>query len=591
MAGGSTQQNIRKALGAIKDSTKVGLAKVNSDYKDLDIAVVKATNHVECPPKEKHVRTIFAATSVARPRADVAYCIHALARRIAKTHNWTVALKAMMVIHRTLREGDPTFREELIQYSRSKGHILNLSNFKDDSSPNAWDYSAWVRTYALFLEERLECFRVLKYDVESEKSSGHSKTRELDTVELLEHLPALQQLLQRLMGCQPEGAAVSNYCIQAALGLVLKESFKLYRAINDGIINLVDKFFEMQRHDAIKALDIYKKAGQQAERLSEFYEVCKSLELARSFQFPTLEQPPQSFLSTMEQYVKDAPRVSNVPKEIEYYDERGGAGRLRIAASPSSPPEYKDDPDYQDASPRAAPAPPPPEEAPPPPPPSAPPQMETDLLGLGDMLPDANHLEEQNALALAIVPQSASANGGTHDANGGVDLSSGATGWELALVTTPTTGNGTTTASDPNQKLAGGLDKLLLDSLYDDAMTRRPNSYGQAPNSYNSLPAGAPNPFDTGVAPQDPFMASRGVAPPPNVQMAHMMQQQMMMQQPPHMMGGQPPNPFGTPFGAAPIAPQFPGALPPGTPPNQMVPYGAPAPQFTNNPFGNPGYL
>ena len=33
----------------------------------------------------------------------------------------------------------------------------------------AWDYSAWVRTYALFLEERLECFRVLKYDVESER--------------------------------------------------------------------------------------------------------------------------------------------------------------------------------------------------------------------------------------------------------------------------------------------------------------------------------------------------------------------------------------------------------------------------------------
>lgn len=31
---------------------------------------------------------------------------------------------------------------------------------------SAWDYSAWVRSYALFLEERLECFRVLKYDVE-----------------------------------------------------------------------------------------------------------------------------------------------------------------------------------------------------------------------------------------------------------------------------------------------------------------------------------------------------------------------------------------------------------------------------------------
>jgi hypothetical protein len=33
MAGLSTQQSLRKALGAIKDSTKVGLAKVNSSYK------------------------------------------------------------------------------------------------------------------------------------------------------------------------------------------------------------------------------------------------------------------------------------------------------------------------------------------------------------------------------------------------------------------------------------------------------------------------------------------------------------------------------------------------------------------------------
>lgn len=33
MAGGGTQQSLRKYLGAIKDSTTVGLAKVNSDYK------------------------------------------------------------------------------------------------------------------------------------------------------------------------------------------------------------------------------------------------------------------------------------------------------------------------------------------------------------------------------------------------------------------------------------------------------------------------------------------------------------------------------------------------------------------------------
>lgn len=96
-----TFQSFRKAYGALKDSTKVGLAKVNSEYKviydlfiilyvkthactsmqtyflillkfqyidwfcsilfikELDIAIVKATNHVEYPPKERHVRSIY----------------------------------------------------------------------------------------------------------------------------------------------------------------------------------------------------------------------------------------------------------------------------------------------------------------------------------------------------------------------------------------------------------------------------------------------------------------------------------------------------------------------------------------------------
>lgn len=97
----------------------------------MDVAIVKATNHVECPPKERHLRSeycllcgvfsfaffsssflifcgrsvlvddaypliteILLATSAVRPRADVAYCLHALARRLEKTRNWTVLSSA-----------------------------------------------------------------------------------------------------------------------------------------------------------------------------------------------------------------------------------------------------------------------------------------------------------------------------------------------------------------------------------------------------------------------------------------------------------------------------------------------------------------
>ncbi|RWR90995.1 putative clathrin assembly protein [Cinnamomum micranthum f. kanehirae] len=53
-----------------------------------------------------------------------------------------------------------------------------------------------------------------------------------------------------------------------------------------------------------------------AERLSEFYDICKSLDIGRGERFIKIEQPPASFITAMEEYVKDAPRVSCVRKEV-----------------------------------------------------------------------------------------------------------------------------------------------------------------------------------------------------------------------------------------------------------------------------------
>ncbi|KAI4344184.1 hypothetical protein L6164_011439 [Bauhinia variegata] len=544
MSGGGTQKSLRKALGALKDTATVSLAKVNNDYKELDIAIVKATNHVERPAKERHIRAVYSAISATRPRADVAYCIHALARRLSKTHNWAVALKTLIVIHRALREVDPTFHEEFINYGKTRSHMLNMAHFKDDSSPNAWDYSAWIRAYALFLEERLECFRVLKYDVEIDRP----RTKDLDTAELLEQLPALQQLLFRVLNCQPHGAAVNNIVIHLALSMVALESIKIYQAINDGTVNMIDKFFEMQRHDAMKALEIYRRAGQQAERLSEFYEMCRNLDIGRGEKFLKIEQPPASFLQAMEEYVKEAPRVSTVRKD-------------QAVDNKSSPPkevlsiEYKKSPEAKEERPES-PAPPP---APEPVKVEAPAaQPPPDLLNLDDTVPAASELEEKNALALAIVPVDQPTPAVTNQANG-------TTGWELALVTSPSSNESATAAS----KLAGGLDKLTLDSLYDDAIRRRNQNVSY--NPWEPAPAGALMPQTM----HDPFYASNAMAAPPSVQMAAMSNQQQafmlqQQQQQMMMMGHQQPsvNPFGNPYGAT------------------VYPYGSGMPvQAYNNPY------
>ncbi|KAF5945865.1 hypothetical protein HYC85_016093 [Camellia sinensis] len=431
MYGGGTQNSLRKALGAIKDSTTCQFGK-----------------------------TIFAAISATRPRADVAYCIHALSRRLSKTHNWAVALKTLIVIHRALREVDPTFHEELINYGRSRNHrnhMLNMAHFKDDSSPNAWDYSAWVRTYALFLEERLECFSVLKYDVESERP----RTKDLDTPELLEQLPALQQLLFRVLGCQ-----------------VASESIKIYNAISDGVVNLVDKFFEMQRHDALKALDIYQRSGKQ---------------------------PPASFVQAMEEYVREAPRASTVRKDRGAEDKTATSKTILAI-------EYKKTSEVQEARPPSPPQPKPePEPEPEPVKVEAPVVEPPDLLGLNDPVPGASELDEKNALALAIVPiidQSTPA---------ALTPANGTTGWELALVTAPSSNESATTST----KLGGGLDKLMLDSLYDDAIRR--SNQNVSYNPWEPTPMANPMMLQTA---HDPFFSSNSVAAPHSVQMAAMANQQ-----------------------------------------------------------------
>ncbi|URE09679.1 ENTH [Musa troglodytarum] len=476
MSGG-TQQSLRKYLGALKDTTTVSLAKVNSDYKELDIAIVKATNHVERPSKEKYIRAIFFAISAARPRADVAYCIHALARRLAKTHNWAVALKTLIVIHRALREVDPTFREELINYGRSRNHMLNLAHFKDDSSAYAWDYSAWVRTYALYLEERLECFHVLKYDVETDPP----RTKDLETAELLEQLPSLQQLQHRLLGCQPQGAACHNVIIHLALSMVAGESIKIYNSISDGIINMVDKFFEMQRHDALKALDIYRRAGHQSR------------------------------------------------------DDKDAASKVVLAI------EYKKTPEEEEAPP---PRPPQPEPVKVEAPVSAA-SEQTDLLGLNGATPVASDLDNKNAMALAIVPVDNVPSSATSSS---VNPENGTTGWELALVTAPSSNESAVTSS----KLGGGFDKLTLDSLYDDAERRANQNV-----SYNPWEMGRmAGPMMQPVV-HDPFYASNAVAAPHFVQMAAMAQQQQafLLQQQMMVSGQQPQqtplNPFGNPYADA----------------------------------------
>ncbi|GMJ07205.1 hypothetical protein like AT5G35200 [Hibiscus trionum] len=487
----SGQNGFRKAFGALKNS-KVGSTRVNSGQKDVEIAIVKATDHKEEVPKEKYVRTILAA---AGNHYDAAFCVNTLLKRLSKTRTWTVALKTLIVIHRILRH-ETSFHLELIKFGQDRGLLQNLALLRENSSSETWNYSTWVRKYALYLEECLKCYNVLQYDVDKDQS----RNRRLDTPDLLDQLPILQELLHRLLNCKPVGTVFHSHLVHYVLSIIAGESVKLYIAITDGILNLVDKYFEMLNGHALKALEIYKKAGEQASELSEFFEICRGLHYGQGQKYLKIKPLPESFLIAMEEYVKDTPEVLALPYYTSVEAEKGAppaetpAPVFDLLSDDYTGVQEKCDASSNQALSDTR---------------QAVPHLEIgDLICFDETSEEGSELTENNPLALAIVKSDS-----PPYAENVFSSAPASTGWELALCDAPISDG----ASVPDNKMTGRqtgrLDGLTPQSLLATNQQMAFN-FGQV----------SANPFDINYNRQGPFYGSSYVTPQTNVQMSAMPQ-------------------------------------------------------------------
>ncbi|CAM6041589.1 unnamed protein product [Sphagnum compactum] len=557
-------RKLRQALGVVKDQTSISIAKVGgTKAPDLDVALVKACSHDEFFD-DRYVEEVLHMTSLSR--GYVHACVVGLHKRLSKTHNWIVALKSLMLIHRLLREGDPSFEHELLHATHHGMRMLNLSHFRDDSDSHSWDYSSFVRTFGLFLDERLDCLfsgttsssdrhpggqsahRRSKYSRDGSPSRSHSRSghadvpiKEMGVKMLLEKLPALQQLLERVLGCRPTGAAKTNSLVQIALYPVVKESFQLYADISEGTAILLEGFFEMEQRDTVKAFDIYNRSAKQSDELQNFYNLCKKYGIGRSSEYPTIQKISQEHLDTMEDFLRTRSHSQRSkspepqPLQLEYRPETP-----QSEPTPETPqPEPTSEPQVVVPEPEAV-VPPPPEV------PQVQPervQSEGDLLNLEKATISQQDQEDRLALALFSGTSGSTSEQGTQ-LNGGALQSdaadSGKAGWELALVASVSDLSKPTSAP-----MAGGFDPLLLTSMYDQGAVWQKQSAAAIPagsassvcipnrpaSSFLALPA-PPGGMPIGETGEDPFAASLAIPPPAYVQMADMtVKQQLLVQE------------------------------------------------------------
>nr|CAD1838869.1 unnamed protein product [Ananas comosus var. bracteatus] len=535
-------RTIRKALGAVKDRTSIGLAKVSSNgsvASELDVAIVKATRHDEFPAEERHVREILSLTCYSR--AYVARCVAALSRRLGRTRSWSVALKTLVLVHRLLADGDPAFEQELFFATRRGTRLLNLSDFRDS---DAWDFSAFVRTFALYLDQRLDyrmharrtstaLCRAGEEDEAAEENADEENleatttaaaasrgtpVREMKTERILVRTHHLQQLLERFLACRPTGAAKANRIVAVALYPLVKESFQIYYDLAEAMSALIDRFTDLDVPDCARVHNVFARLAKQLDELGAFYAWCKSAAICRPSEFPDVERITPRKLDLMDEFIRDksaaaaaqSPTLNLKPLSLEDEEEHENrppeddayADMANIRALPAPEEENRgDDNDINSASTSKAEA-------------KASStvgeergkenEREADLLNLEeDVMTGEEHGEK---LALALFDGSTATAAPRWEA-----FDEHSADWETALV------QSASGLSGQKASLGGGLDMTLLDGMYDHAQA---SAAVAASVGYAGTGGGIGG---------DPFAASAMVAPPTYVQMSDMQKKQGLL--------------------------------------------------------------
>ncbi|KAL8144696.1 uncharacterized protein LOC141707978 [Apium graveolens] len=319
---------LRKAIEAVKDQTSISIAKVsNNHYTNLEVAVLKATTHDDTPTDERHVYEVVHLVSADKLYA--AACAKAIGKRISRTSNWIVALKSLTLVFRIFQAGDPYFPKEVLHVMTKGAKILNLSNFRDDSSSSPWDYTAFIRKFALYLDERLDCFitgklqrRYTNIDKRREEKGGQRTNDSIVDMKpsvLLDSIALWQRLLERTIATRPTGAAMTNRLVKISLHAVVQESFHLYKDISEGLTLLVKCFFHLQYEDCVDAFQTFSKARSQFAELSGFYSLCKRLGVGRDSEYPRVEILSEERVETLREFLKDRssfPSVSRSPNRL-----------------------------------------------------------------------------------------------------------------------------------------------------------------------------------------------------------------------------------------------------------------------------------
>nr|XP_034333083.1 phosphatidylinositol-binding clathrin assembly protein LAP isoform X44 [Crassostrea gigas] len=312
-----SKQSIMDRVTAAKHSLAgQGLAKV----------VCKATTEEVMGPKKKHLDYLIQCTN--EPNVSIPQLADLLIER-TQQQSWVIVFKALITTHNLMNYGN----ERFTQYLASNNCSFNLGQFIDKQGVQGYDMSTFIRRYSKYLNEKAVSYRQMAFDfckVKRGKDDGLLRTMNAD--KLLKTLPALQKQLDSLLefDCAPN--ELTNGVINACFLLMFKDLIRLFACYNDGIINLLEKYFDMNKKQCKDALEIYKRFLVRMDKVSEFLKTAESVGIDKS-DIPDLAKAPSSLLDALEQHYQSLEGKKGVTTPVSGSKPVGFAAAINTISS------------------------------------------------------------------------------------------------------------------------------------------------------------------------------------------------------------------------------------------------------------------
>ncbi|CAI2014372.1 hypothetical protein SEUBUCD646_0G04860 [Saccharomyces eubayanus] len=265
---------------------------MSSSYAKL---VKGATKIKMAPPKQKYVDPILMGTS--NPR-DFQEITDALDVRLSDTA-WTIVYKALVVIHLMIQQGekDVTLRH----YS----HNLSVFQLRKISHTSKWssnDMKA-LQKYDDYLKIRCEEYGRLRMDhVRDNYSSLKLGSRDQLTMdEELDHVESLEIQINALIRNRYSTPDLENHLLLYAFQLLVQDLLALYNALNEGVITLLESFFELSVEHAKRTLDLYKDFVDMTEYVVRYLKVGKAVGL----KIPVIKHITTKLIKSLEDHLRE----------------------------------------------------------------------------------------------------------------------------------------------------------------------------------------------------------------------------------------------------------------------------------------------